>query len=144
MTPRCFNYSLGFASTISLIITIVGVSILPQQPDTTVYSSYNAQEAQQNSSNAYRNQIIHSTGFVMLITGAGVILVCFGAFMYSRHRREMASLVIRTTPTDPVASRPSPRPAPLEETGPPPNIIIRPQTAIPIKQKTRRSLIEII
>lgn len=123
---------------------MVGVGILPQPPDTTVHSSYNVQDAQQNSSNAYRNQIIHSTGFAMVMTGTGVILMCVGVFMYSRHRREMASLVIRTTPTDPVAPRPSPRPAPLEETGPPPNIIIRPQTAIPIKQKTRRSLIQII
>ena len=142
MTPRCFNYSLGFASGVSLIITIVGASILPQPADTTGYSSYNAQEAQQNSSNAYRNQIINSTGFAMVMTGAGVILVCVGVFMYSRHRRDMASLVIRTQAEPELQVQH--RPVPLEETGPPPNIIIRPQTAIPIKQKTRRSLIQIV
>jgi hypothetical protein len=141
MTPRCFNYSLGFASAVSLIIAIVGASILPQPADTTGYS-YNAKDAQQNSLNAYGNQITHSTGFVMVMTGTGVILVCFGAFMYSRHRRDMASLVIRTQAEPELQVQP--RPAPLEETGPPPNIVIRPQTAIVTKQKTRRNLIQII
>jgi hypothetical protein len=141
MTPRCFNYSLGFASAISLVITIVGVGILPQPADTKTYS-YNVQDAQQNSSNAYTNQITHSTGFAMVMTGTGVILMCLGAFMYSRHRREMTSLVIRTqTQPEP---EPLARPVPLEETGPPPKIIIRPQTAIITKQKTRRSLIQIV
>ena len=143
MTPRCFNYSLGFASAVSFIIMIVGGSILPQPADTTGYS-YNTKDAQQNSLNAYGNQITHSTGFVMLITGAGVILVCFGAFMYSRHRRDLASLVIRTQPQTEPSPRPSPRPMPLEETGPSPRIIVRPPTAILAKQKARRNLFEII
>ena len=141
MTPRCFNYSLGFASAVSLIIAIVGASILPQPADTTGYS-YNANDAQQNSLNAYGNQITHSTGFVMVMTGTGVILVCFGAFMYSRHRRDMASLVVRTQAEPELQVQP--RPAPREENGPPPNIVIRPQTAIVTKQKTRRNLIQII
>jgi hypothetical protein len=139
MTPRCFNYSLGFASAVSFIIMIVGGAILPQPADTRGYS-YNTKDAQQNSLNAYGNEITQSTGFVMLITGAGVILVCFGAFMYSRHRRDMASLVIRTQ----AEPSPRPRPVPLEETGPPPNIIVRPQTAVLTKQKARRNLFEII
>ncbi len=143
MTPRCFNYSLGFASAVSFIIMIVGGAILPQPADATGYY-YNTKDAQENSLNSYGNQITQSTGFVMLITGAGVILVCFGAFMYSRHRRDMATLVIRTQPQAEVQHRPSPRPMPLEETGPSPMIIVRPPTAILTKQKARRNLFEII
>jgi hypothetical protein len=138
MTPRCFNYSLGFASAISLIIMIVGGSILPQQADTRGYSSTSQEDATKLSAEAYSAKITHSTGFAMVIAGAGVILICFGAFIYARHKREMASLVVHTIP------QASPRPVPLEETGPPPNIIIRPQTAILIKEKTRRNLIQII